>query len=418
MSNIHDIIGSIASNPKLILTDDYEIVAQKITGQNKRFTNGKEVLTQKNEYYWISLRLKYRSRPGKAVVTFYSRGSFDSLVERAMEMAKLSTPDPWFYFPLLKKPLNSFEHIPTISECASVYETIPHTFSVVEECYDSQVIETVIKRKEEKFTLTQFQKFNSAKFSVLSNKPAMWLKDHRLTSSDFSHKKDWLMTLINHAEKISNSKFLKERGEFDIILTPRVLAVILQNIVDFFILGKSPLLEKETIFSEFITILDNKNITENSYFDLEGVFGNETVVIDKGNLNTLLSDSYSARKENKVSTGNLFRKLNKTWPEINVSLLYIKPSEHSFDSMLKELKNGFLIEGVFFIERLNERGRILLSCYGWRVMNGNLLEYFRDVKICIDVIELFKRVTAVGNDIEYFERFGAPSVLFEKVSLD
>ena len=83
-------------------------------------------------------------------------------------------------------------------------------------------------------------------------------------------------------------------------------------------------------------------------FDGEGVPGGKTIVFKNGVLKTFLYNTYTARKDNKYSTGNAARASYRSTPGVGLSNFYISPSkENNFDKLIKS--TVIKTNGCYFI---------------------------------------------------------------------
>ena len=77
-------------------------------------------------------------------------------------------------------------------------------------------------------------------------------------------------------------------------------------------------------------------------FDGEGVIKGKTAVFGKGILKTYLYDTYTARKDRTLSTGNATRASYRSAPSVGASNFYISPGSHTREDIIGSVSKGFM----------------------------------------------------------------------------
>ncbi|MFV0441744.1 MAG: TldD/PmbA family protein [Lachnospirales bacterium] len=183
----------------------------------------------------------------------------------------------------------------------------------------------------------------------------------------------------------------------------------------------------DEIFSDKITLFD-KGITENSIvksvFDSEGVATRDVTLVEKGVLKGYLYNLKSAYKADVVSTGNGFRSGYKGGISTMPKNFYIENGDVSFEKMLDELQNGLIIDDIRGMHSGANAisGQFSLQASGKLVENGKIVSPVDDIVISDNFLDMFKKVTLVGNDFKFDlpssnTCFGAPSLLVENLSV-
>jgi predicted Zn-dependent protease len=212
------------------------------------------------------------------------------------------------------------------------------------------------------------------------------------------------------------------------LLSPAAVAAILSPMSPWFSAeevqaGRSPLTDRRElpVFSKFIDLIDDGRhplSPEASPFDLEGSATQETKLVAAGVLRDYLYDTYAATRENRLSTGNFLRAQDAAGPAIGASVLYVKPSAVRAATLRRAVSQGLFLQTITEVTAADRSPTSLqLRGNGWRVESGRCVEPLRDVVLTVDAIDLFARAVGVGDDLAFFNRFGAPSILFEDVPL-
>jgi PmbA protein len=186
--------------------------------------------------------------------------------------------------------------------------------------------------------------------------------------------------------------------------------------------GRSMLAGKsgQHLFSDQITLIDDGLLAggiATSPFDAEGVPSRRTVLIDGGFVSGTLYDTYHANKCGKESTGNAGRGL-KAPPSISTTNLYMQPGRRPAEQLLDGVSRGILITDLLGIHTANSvTGDFSLGASGILIENGKLTKPVRGFAIAGNVLELFRKMTDIGNDLRFFGSVGAPSARVSEIAV-
>jgi len=164
------------------------------------------------------------------------------------------------------------------------------------------------------------------------------------------------------------------------------------------------------IFPEWFNIQEKPHVLRglaSSPFDSEGVYTQDRQIITDGVLSSYLLTSYSARKLNMSPTGHAGGIHN--W--------YVDSTGQDFDAMLRELGTGFLVtelmgQGVNVVTGDYSRGAA-----GFWVENGVIQYPVSEVTIAGNLTDIFKRIVAIGTDIETRSQIQTGSILIESMKV-
>jgi len=145
-----------------------------------------------------------------------------------------------------------------------------------------------------------------------------------------------------------------ETGRYTVILTPKVVAGIVNTIISPAITadnvqrGRSPLAGKigESILGEDITIIDDptrEGLYGTTAFDDEGVATRTKVVFRKGVLENFLYDTYTARVEGRESTGNAIRPSITASPRPQPLNLIMESGLENLEDMISKVRRGIVV---------------------------------------------------------------------------
>jgi len=185
--------------------------------------------------------------------------------------------------------------------------------------------------------------------------------------------------------------------------------------------GKSYLRDKmnHRIASEEIHLTDDGVYPKGlgtAPFDDEGTAQRKTTLVQGGRLQSYLYDGYWSRKAGSESTGNAMRRQTSCPPAPLPSNLFIAPGTLPFDQLTGSVKHGFLITelmGVHLADPVS--GEFSLGASGMWIEHGEALFPVKGITVSGSIHDLFCGVDELGNDLRFFGRLGAPSVLVGEV---
>ena len=173
----------------------------------------------------------------------------------------------------------------------------------------------------------------------------------------------------------------------------------------------------QKIASKKITIED-KPLQRNVFarwFDDEGVATYNKPIIKNGVLQTYLYNLTTAAKEGVQSTGNASRGGSKMG--ISTFFLSLKPGSKTQEQLFEEVQNGVYITEVQGLHAgLNpQSGNFSLQSSGFLIKDGKLDRALDVVTVSGNLIDVFKDVVEVGNDVRVFPSgVSCPSIYVKK----
>lgn len=172
------------------------------------------------------------------------------------------------------------------------------------------------------------------------------------------------------------------------------------------------------VASKKLTVID-KPIVKNifaSKFDDEGVAAYNKPIIKNGVLLTYLHNLVSAKKAGVTTTGNA----KKSGGKMVTSPLFlsVKPGKKTIDQLLEKMGNGVYITDVSGLHAgLNpQSGNFSLQSTGFLVENGKITHGLDVITVSGNLLDLFKDIVDVGNDVKLTLRGNeTPSLLIKKL---
>ncbi|MBT8171515.1 TldD/PmbA family protein [Candidatus Bathyarchaeota archaeon] len=181
----------------------------------------------------------------------------------------------------------------------------------------------------------------------------------------------------------------------------------------------------EQVASELVTVYDDGLLDGGlltSKFDDEGVACQKTVIIEKGILKNFLYDNYSANKAGVHSTGNASRSGQAAYsstPVIGATNFSFKKGNKSTDTLLEEVNNGLVVYGVQGAHSSNpESGEFsVVATPAWKIEKGNIEYSVRDVMLAGVFFDVFKNISALGNNVRQLGHLVAPWIKVENIRI-
>jgi PmbA protein len=175
----------------------------------------------------------------------------------------------------------------------------------------------------------------------------------------------------------------------------------------------------EQIANERLTVIDDGLIPRglgSRPFDGEGLPTRRTVVIRNGVLESYLLNSYTARKLGLKSTGNAGRGLSGP-PGVEAGNLYIEPGPHTPEEIIKSVSKGLLITELLGFGVNIVTGDYSRSAGGIWIENGELSFPVQGVTIAGNLKEMLNSIEMVGNDLDFRGSVVSPTLLIGRMTI-
>lgn len=223
------------------------------------------------------------------------------------------------------------------------------------------------------------------------------------------------------ARKISTRKV-------PVLLENRVTADFLSVLASSFLAdsvqkGKSRLKDKlgQDLFSPLVNIFDDglyPGGMATTPSDGEGVPRRRNELVTSGRLSAFLYDSYCGNKEKRRSSGNGTRADFKSPPRVGITNLYLDKGETSFEDLLKELKDGLWVTDVLGMHTADPISLdFSVGCAGFLVSGGEVAHPFKGAALSGNLLDLFKDICRLGQDLRFFGSVGAPAVVVSNLTV-
>lgn len=153
-----------------------------------------------------------------------------------------------------------------------------------------------------------------------------------------------------------------------------------------------------------------------SPFDGEGLPTRRTVVIERGVLKELLLNTYTGRKLGLPSNAKASRGLAGA-PGIGGGNYFLQPGELTPEEIIADVRSGLYVlstmgHGVNLVT-----GDYSLGASGIWIENGELAFPVEEITIAGNLKDMFRNVSAIGNDLEFRSAGAIPTVRIEGMTV-
>lgn len=222
-----------------------------------------------------------------------------------------------------------------------------------------------------------------------------------------------------------------ESGSYEVILTPEVTSLILSyalipafSALDF-MEKRSPLTGKlgEEILNPQVKLVDNPLLPLEAFtrpFDDEGVGTTAKTLVDKGVVQNLLHNFYTASYFQTEPGGNGFRSSPGSRPLPRRTNVILEPGKGGPLDFSRDVRNGLIVYEVigYWMSNPYTGNTKVTVTHGLLVKNGEIVKPVKGVVIAGNVYEwLGEKLVAIGSDRESHQGVITPSVWIRGVNV-
>ena len=151
-------------------------------------------------------------------------------------------------------------------------------------------------------------------------------------------------------------------------------------------------------------------------FDGEGLPTRRTVIVENGVLKNYLLNTYTARKLNMRSTGNASRGLAGN-PGIGAGNLFLEKGVKTSAEILGEIESGLYVTELMGFGVNMVTGDYSRGASGLWIENGELAYPVQEITIAGNLKEMFRNITAIGNDLEFRGSIASPTIRIDGMTI-
>jgi len=394
----------------------------------------------------VGLRVILDGRQATVSTSDIGDSALAETVETALELARVSEPDP---FAGLADPKDQARHVPQL---ALFDEQIPevdgeHRLGQALTCEqaaldaDSRIVNSGGATFSTSFSSFALVDTNGFAGAYADTSASMWVEvmaeeeDGQLRNAGWSTSERSLHRLDNPEDvgREAAARALRQLGaskastcEVPVVWEPR-MAAGLAGIVAGAASGEA-LYRKATfladqqeteVASPLLTIVDDATLTNrlgSRPFDGEGVVTRRNALVNRGMFQGFLFDSYNARRLDAASTGSAWRSVGGL-PQIGSGNLTIEAGETSPEEIMGEVDDGLYLTTLMGFGINYTTGDFSRGAAGIWIRNGELAEPVQEINVSGNLLEMFQRIDAVGNDAQWFGATSAPTLRMSRMTV-
>ena len=179
----------------------------------------------------------------------------------------------------------------------------------------------------------------------------------------------------------------------------------------------------ESIAGENVTLIDDGTMVHEKNgirfggfgtrpFDAEGLPTRRNVLIEKGVLKSYVLNSYTARKLGLRSTGNASRGLAGN-PGTGAGNFYMEAGTSTPEEMIGGVKQGLYVTQTMGVGINLVTGDFSQGAAGLWIENGELTFPVEEITIAGNLKEMYRNISGVGNDLVFRGASAAPTLRVE-----
>jgi predicted Zn-dependent protease len=361
----------------------------------------------------LSIRVVLDGRNGKVSINQLSKDTLDSALSRAIEIARLTPPDPDYYglptpVSLDMKKAYLIEDITPESLARKVKEFIDATNDLnASGALEASNI-TIALVNSNGISLEDNLSMISLEAVVQDGDSSGYVYSMEKTLEDID--------FVSLA-KIASDKARKGRnpvelspGCYTVVLEPQAVGTLVSflGLMGFgakqFIEGRSFLVGKlgEKITSDLISIWDYPSHPKSIGFgfDFEGLPRKDVVLIDRGTAKNLVYDFKYSKKLGKESTGNALPQPNTDGPiPFNLTLL---PGGSSLEEMIASTEKGVLVTRFHYTNIVDPIKTVITGMTRdgtFLIEDGEITTPIKNMRFTQSILDAFSSTELVGKDL-------------------
>jgi PmbA protein len=400
----------------------FEVAAEETSAQ---FETNRLKNIQSKQSTHLALRIIKEGRLGYATTT--GRDNVKELIYNAVETARFGMPAKFELPPLSSYPrIDIFDPAVEATPLEDMDRLGQELIELITAHTPEILCEAMVGKETESVKLINSSggqaEYKKSIFSVgiygslIRGTDMLFVGESRSSCNPITQPQDIARVVIQQLELAKNPASVPT-GQLPVVFTPRGAAsALVPSLVTAFngktvLQGASPIGNKlgKKVFDAKISLWDDPTIPYRPHSrpcDDEGVASRRTPLIEHGMVASFLYDLQTAALAKTKSTGNGDRG-GGSLPAPSPSALIIAPGQTSMDDMIKDIKEGLVIEQLMGAEQGNIlggdfSGNVLL---GYKIESGKIVGRVKNTMVSGNVYQVLKELTAVGSRAEWVGGF-------------
>lgn len=182
-----------------------------------------------------------------------------------------------------------------------------------------------------------------------------------------------------------------------------------------YLIGK----EGEAVASPLVTVVDDPLVPRgpgSRPFDGDGLPSRLNVLIDGGVLQTVLCDTYSARKLGRRSTGSAGRAVGGS-PGPTTSNLILRAGTSRADEIVRGVERGLYVTEMMGFGFNPVTGDFSRGAGGFWIEGGERAYPVTEITVSANFGDLWQRIDAVGDDLELRTSLACPTLRISRMTI-
>lgn len=445
LKNMHnkDLASKIIKNAKSHFKGEVEVFISTHKSLQIDILDGEVEALDSHSESGVGVRVLDQGKLGFAYTSELGADSIDDCLNKAIHNSKCTAPNEHLSF--------SKEHKPSKTE--SLYDSQISKTPLQEKIDIAKSIEAAARGFDKRILKTEKTSYEESEYEVYLQTSGGFAGGYRgnhcggfamVIAGDgkkleagmgFSYAKKFKKfdplaagtEAAQHAIELLGARSTKSRKTtlvFDPLVAAQILGILSTPLSgEALIKGKSLFANKKekAVAAKMISIVDDGLLEDGlatSPFDGEGIPSRKTMLVKNGVLQGFIHNIYSANKLEKKPTGNSARGSYHGMPILAPTNFYIENGKKSPDKLIKEIKDGIYITRVMGLHTANPiSGDFSFGAQGIVIENGEKTYPTRGITIAGNIIDLFKSITAIGNDLRFTPTVGSPTLVVENVAV-
>jgi PmbA protein len=394
----------------------------------------------------IGIRVFNGQRAASTYSSDFSREGLDRMVKSALELAKITSEDPYGGIP-------EASQLGSLSGDLDLYSADVYSLPGEERIAYARRAEKAALDYDPRIKNSEGGSFDAATGrKVLANSHG-FVGDYQRSycsiaavpiaqAENSAMQRDYWFSVSRslrqvespeHVGTVAAQRTLRRLGarkvktsQVPVVLDPLVATSILEHIFegingDSVYRGASFLAGKlgQKIAGDRVNVIDDGTMPGGfgtSPFDGEGVPTRRTVVIENGLLKSYLLNTYTAKKLGLQTTANASRGLAGT-PGIGPGNYFLQPGEKTPEQIIGEIKDG-----LYVTEFLGHGANLVTGDYsrgasGLWISGGELAFPVEEITVAGNLKEMFFNISDIANDLEFRGAVACPTIRLDGLTV-
>jgi PmbA protein len=393
----------------------------------------------------LGLRLFFGNSSASASTSDISQKSIEKLVDDTTRMAKVTAQDPHGGLPDagdLAREVPELDLLDDSARAVSVDEKIQIALDTEKTAlgYDPRI--TNSEGAEFSNQIGRVIYASSQGFSGEYSGSTFGHSVSPIAAQNGSMQRDYWYSSNRKFAKLESSKSVGDKAaqrvlrrlgarkvktcEVPIVFDPEMAASLMRNLSSAlsgyalykgasFLIGKLG----AKIGSELLTVIDDATIPGalgSRPFDAEGLPTRKKTVVERGELQSYLLDTYSGKKLGMKSTGNASRSVGEP-PGVSPANFYLAPGKDSPEQIVKSVKAGLYVTEMIGFGVNMVTGDYSRGAAGLWIEDGELAYPVEEITIAGNLKDMFQNIEMVGNDLEMRGRITSPTIKISRMTV-